>query len=280
MNENLDEFKFDSSNELMKFINSIINNISPQELLEFIDNLDPTMLKKLVKNPKKSNRINFLEVILQDLGDYETWRDPDHLDFIKEIFKRIGAEYFNHLMNFVVIDDGFINLPVLEALIYIDSKKMKDFLSHTRHKFKFGFRNDILWDFQLILNIILSCFNPEELMTYLEENHKDDLFKLILPKMYGFKFLKMSDQKEIDMKHFITAFLLEEAGSENYTENLKKMGPFLADIIFSEIIDKHGEINETVIRILDYLRLQINEELLTYLKRDISDLDLYLNGNS
>jgi len=66
MNGNLDDFKFDSLNEIMTFINSIINNISPEELLEFIDNLDSTKLNNLVKNPKKSNRINFLEVILQD----------------------------------------------------------------------------------------------------------------------------------------------------------------------------------------------------------------------
>jgi len=182
-------------------------------------------------------------------------------------------------MKYVLTDDDHTNLPVLEALIYIDGEKVKDFLNNTEHRFEFGFRSDILWDFQLILNILLSCFNPEELITYLEEYHKDDLFKMILPKIYGFKFLKMSDQEEIDMKHFITAFLLKEAGGEEYTENLEKLGPYLADIMFSEVINKHDEINETVVRVLDYLGLQVDEELHNQLKKDIFDMDLYLDGD-
>ena len=137
---------------------------------------------------------------------------------------------------------------------------------NTEHKFKFGLIPD-LWDFQKILNVLLRCFDPEELMTYLDTRHRDDLFKIVLPKILGFKYLRMSDLEELDMKHFITAFLLEEAGAEDYRENMEKLGDFLADTFLSELIDRNNEVNEEIIKTLAWVsgraRIKLIERLYT-----------------
>lgn len=90
-------------------------------------------------------------------------------------------------------------------------------------------------------------------MTFLEDNHRDDLFNIVFPKMGIFESLKMSTQKEIDMKQFITAFLLEEEGGDFYLENFEKLGLFLTDVMLSEIIDINNEINEHIIKTLEWV---------------------------
>ncbi|MFW9830061.1 MAG: hypothetical protein ACFFEY_21010 [Candidatus Thorarchaeota archaeon] len=271
--------KFDSFNELMEIIHFIIDKWSSHEFIDFVDSLDKNDLMNLVKDPKDSNRLNLIWAIIQDLADYRSWLDPD-LNLNKKILSKIGKENFDNIMNFLLDKDGFINLPVLKALVYVDPEKMKDFLNTKQHRFKFGFSGNSIWDFQLILHILLSCFNPEELMQFLDENHRDDLFKIVFPKIRGFKFLKMSDQRELDMKHLITAFLLEGDGSDEYFENLEKLGPLLVGIMSSEVIDKHNEINKGVVNALDRIRLQLDVESEKRLKRNILGIDLYLDGDS
>ena len=251
MERRLNNIKFDSFHELMIIIYPLINEMTPKEFLNFIDNLNREMLRNLVKNPKESNRMNLLEAILQDLGNYRKKREGK--DIFDNIFKKIGMEYFDYLMTIIIDTEGYINLPALEALVQIEGEKTKDFLINTRHRFRFGFRSDVLWDFQNILNALLQCFNPEELMTFLEENHRDDLFNIVFPKMGIFESLKMSTQKRINMKQFITAFLLEEEGGDFYLENFEKLGLFLTDIMLSEIIDINNEINEQIIKTLEWV---------------------------
>ena len=87
---------------------------------------------------------------------------------------------------------------------------MKEFLRNT--KFKLNLSSEyVLWDFQHILYVLLQCLTPEELMTYLDIYYREDLTRIILPEMHSYSYLRMSDQPEINMKNFITAFLLEEA---------------------------------------------------------------------
>ena len=248
----LNGIKFDMFNDLLQIIAtySIIEKMSNKEFQEFIDSLDNRKLRDLVKNPKKSNQLNFLHAILEYLGEYKV--DYFETKLLESIFNKIDSTYFDYLLDYVIDKDGYIDLPVLEALIYIDNNRMIDFLNSTRHKFRFGFKVD-LWDFQYILNVLLRCFNSEELMKFLDKFHKDDLFQIILPKILGFHFLKMSDQKDLKMKQFITAFLLEEAGADDYRENLKKLGDLLADTFLSELVDRNGELNERIIKILNWI---------------------------
>jgi len=245
--------KFDSLDDLIRVIGSysIIDRMSTTEFLEFIDSLDNKKLRDLVKNPKKSNQMNFLQAILEDLGDYKKKRFGKNI--FDNIFKKIGAEYYDYLMKLLIDEDGYINLPVLESIVQIDSEKVKDFLNNTQHRFKFGFRIDRLWEFQQILNPLLVCFNPEELMIFLEENHKNDFLEIVFPKMRRFRFLNMSKKNQLDMKDYITAFLLDEEGGDFYIENLSILGEFLADTILSELVDRHGEIDENIKEVLQWI---------------------------
>jgi hypothetical protein len=244
--------KFSSVSVLLSIIGTyfIADRMSTIEFVEFIKSLGNRRLKKLVVEPKKVSQLIFYKALLEYLEEFRENNSESRI--IRDIFKNIGIESFSFLIKLIIDDDDYINLPVLEALIYIDRLRMKSFLKNTKHKFKFGLNND-LWDFQYILNVLLRCFELEELMIYLEEMHRNDLVKRILPRMHGYKFLKMSDQKEIDMKHFLTAFLLEQAGSDDYLENLEKLGNYLADIFISELVDRNNEINEQIIETLTWI---------------------------
>ncbi len=250
-----ESINFKTFNDLLIIINFKIDKITPNEFLDFIDNLDNKKLSYLVINPKQSNRLNLLGAVLEDLGDYGKAREG--VDLYEKILKIVGIEYYEYLLKQTLDKKGYIRLPILEALVYINGKEAKKFLLSTPHKFKFGFSADIKWDFHLILYILLFCFDPEELMLYLEKNHRTDLLTTVLPEMSWFKYLKMSSRHEIDMEHFITAFLLENVSGEHTYNNLDKLGLFLADIMLSEISDRDNEINEEinlrVIRALDWV---------------------------
>lgn len=252
------EFVFNSFNKLRAIIVSIIDELTPKKFLEFLDNLDTEMLIRLTANPKGSNRLNFLEILFQrhTRGD---------IGILKKILVLVGVEYYNYLLNKVLDNEGYIDLHVLEFLIYIDNKKIRDFLDNTQHKFKFDYGYDISWDFQLLLNILLLCYNPKELMMFLEENHKTVLFNTVLPEMNRFKFLKMSSYPELDMEHFITAFLLEEVRGDPHYENLDKLGIFLADIMLTELSDGNDENKEEtnlrIIKALDWVGGEAEEKL-------------------
>jgi len=265
MIERPNKVKFSYFKELLQIINSIIDKATPKELLDFIDGLDKTMLSNLIKNPKESNRENLLELILNDLGDYRKRRDLMKLDLLDQILKVVGNEYFDNLMSLILENEGYINLPILEALAYIDKKRIKHFLSNSDHRIKFDFGGYIKWDFHLILYILLLCFNPEELVNYLERHHRNDLFRIALPNMLWFRSLKMSKKLDLDMKHFLTAFFLEGNESELYFENLNKLGQFLADVMLSEISDiddeSNEEINLKIIKAIDWLGGEAQEKL-------------------
>jgi len=244
--------KFNSLKELLRIIDtySIIDRMSPVEFLGFVDSLDHEKLKKLVIHSKDSNLMNFIDLLIENLKNFDIYRYKDSINI--RVLTKIGEGEIIYLMGVIIDKNGYINLPVLEALIYIDSSRINIFLQNNRHKFKLVNDND-LWDFQYILNVLLRCFTPEELVNFLKKKYKDDIFEIILPKMRGFDFLKMADQIEVDMKQFLTAFLLEEAGAEEYLENLEKLGDFLADTFLSELIDRNGELHEKIIKILDWI---------------------------
>lgn len=238
--------KFNSFSELLGIlnINFITDKMNVPEFLEFIDSLNNIKLENIVKDPKESNRMNLLQAILENLGNYKQERSGKKI--INKILKKIGAEYFDYLMKLLIDEEGYINLPVLESIVQIDPEKVKNFLNNTRHSFRFGFKFDSLRDFQHILNPLLVCFSPEELMNFLEKNHRDDFLNEVFPKMSIFKSLNMSIKDYLDMRHLITAFLLEEAGGDLYVENLRELGDFLTDIFLSELVDKHNEIVENI----------------------------------
>ena len=252
---------FDSFSGLLGIlsINFITDKMNVPEFLEFIDSLNNIKLKDIVKDPKESNRMNLLQAILEDLGDYKQERSGKKI--INKILKKIGTEYFDYLMKLLIEEDGYINLPVLESIVQIGPEKVKDFLNNTKHSFRFGFKFDSLRDFQHILNPLLVCFNPEELMNFLEKNHRDDFLNEVFPKMSIFKSLNMSIKDYLDMRHLITVFLLEEAGGDLYVENLRELGDFLTDIFLSELVDKHNEIVENIKDTLQWIGGKANEKL-------------------
>ena len=71
--------KFSSFSDLLRIIctYSIIDKMSSAEFLEFIDSLDNKKLKDLVKNPKDSNLMNLIDLIIEYLGNYHIYRDGD-----------------------------------------------------------------------------------------------------------------------------------------------------------------------------------------------------------
>lgn len=253
--------KFNSFSELLGIlnINFITDKMNVPEFLEFIGSLNNIKLENIVKDPKESNRMNLLQAILENLGNYKQERSGKKI--INKILKKIGAEYFDYLMKLLIDEEGYINLPVLESIVQIDPEKVKNFLNNTRHSFRFGFKFDSLRDFQHILNPLLVCFSPEELMNFLEKNHRDDFLNEVFPKMSIFKSLNMSIKDYLDMRHLITAFLLEEAGGDLYVENLRELGDFLTDIFLSELVDKHNEIVENIKDTLQWIGGKANEKL-------------------
>ncbi len=244
--------EFNSFKELLRIIGtySIIDRMSSIEFLGFVDSLDDEKLKQLVRHPKESNLKNFIDSLIENLKNFDIYRYNDSINI--RVLTKIGEGEIKYLIGVILDKNGYISLPVLEALINIESSRINIFLQNTRYKLKLVNDND-LWDFQYILNVLLRCFTPKELVNFLEEKYRDDIFEIILPKMRGFDFLKMADQIEVGMKQFLTAFLLEEAGAEEYLENLEKLGDFLADTFLSELIDRNGELHEKIIKILDWI---------------------------
>lgn len=240
--------KFDSYNELFRIVGTyfIIDRRSTKGFVEFIELSEESCLV----NSEEAKNLDFYRVLIEYLGEYKEINSESQI--IRDIFRRINKKSYDSLIKLIYDEDGYINLPILEALIYVDRKRIKNFLENTAHQFKYDFDN-VLWSFQYLLNVLLRCFNPEELMIFLGENHKDDLYNKVLPRVHGFEFLNMASQNELDIRHFVSAFLLEEAGAEDYRENLERLGELLADIFLSELIDRDNEVNEQIIRTLIWI---------------------------
>jgi hypothetical protein len=271
--------KFESFSELLKFIGTyfIDENDLIAEFFDFIDSFDNKTLKAFLTIPEEATQVNLYQALVDYLGKYRK-RHPKSKLF-RDGFKKIGSKLFNSLKNLLFDNHGYIDIFTLENLVFINCKKTREFLYSTKFKFKFGFIPD-LWDFQYILNVLLRCFDPEELIIYLEERHKEDLLKNVLPKIIGFRYLKMSDLKEIDMKQFITAFFLEEAGAEDYRENIRNLGDFLADSFLSELIDRNNEVNEEIIRTLAWVGGEARTKLINRLHNLFDDFTVkkYFNN--
>jgi hypothetical protein len=251
----LNDMKFSRISELIRKINdySIVDRMTSQQFFEFIDSLDQLKLRSFVKNPKNTNRLNILQIILESLEDSR--EEKLGKNTINKILVKLNLEsqYFDHLMNLILDKNNYINLSILESAIQINPEKVKIFLQTTKHRFRLGFDFHTLSNFQHILNPLLACFTPAELINFLEKNHRLTFFKYVFPKMECFRYLNMGSKINLDMKHYITAFMLEEKGGNFYVENLREKGDFIADIMLTELINIHGEVDERIKEALEMI---------------------------
>ncbi len=269
------ELVFDSFEELLKIICTyfITHNDSVEDFFEFIASIEDISLRNFIRNPKESYQYDFYQALVRYLGRYRV--DHPKSKFIREGFKKVGKRFLDSLLRYLIDDDGYICVQALEDLIYIDGNKMKKFLLNREYNFRL--ENMDLWDFQHLLRILLLCFTPEDLMVFLERNYKRDLIRIFLPQMKGFSYLRMSQQEEINITQFIAAFLLEEAGTEDYLSNLHNLGNLLVSIFLSELIDKNLEVNEEIIKTLAWIGEDARSKLENELYRlfDVHIVDEY-----
>jgi len=276
--ELIESLKCDTFNELVKLIEALIEVLNPKEFFNIINKSDEKRFKALVKAPGKSNQIKLIETILQYLDN--TRIVLSQKPRIERILSKVGKIYLDYLIENITDESSYLRLSALEAISQIAKEKNSDILKELKRRtFKFHFpKYRIHKYFFRILNILSLFFDPSDLISYLSDNHKEELNTILKEE------IRLDRKKIYHVIELIIYTILDyvddlkwDEGVQNRKElstTIMTFKPIITDPLIHKLISGGG-VNRSVMKVAEFIGEEAISLLKIVLKSEIRYVDIY-----
>ncbi|KKM21058.1 hypothetical protein LCGC14_1639270 [marine sediment metagenome] len=248
--------KCDTFRELVKLVDNLIKVLEPKEFFNFINKSDEKRFKALAKASGESNQIKLIETFLQYLDN--TRIVLSQKPRIERILSEVGSIYLDYLMENITDGSAYLRLSALEAISRIDKEKINNVIKELKIRtFKFHFpKYSIHKYFFRILNILSLFFDPSDLISYLSDNHKEELNTILTEEIL------LDRKKNYHIIELIIHTILDYVEDLKWDEGLKKhkelsttimtFKPIIKDPLIHNLL-RGGGVNRVVVKVAEFM---------------------------